>query len=255
MLELTFLGTGTSSGIPVIGCDCAVCRSADPRDKRTRTSAVVRDGEHPILIDTATELRQQSLDNQLDRVDAVLMTHAHADHTGGLDDLRRFNELAQAHLPMYADPVCAGMLRERYAYAFVDQYPFYGGKPDLHLHEVTGPFDLFGREIVPVPLVHGKLPILGYRIGDLAYVTDAKTVPNTSLDLLRNLDVLVINTLRERPHPTHLSLSETLAVIETLAPRRAYLIHLSHELGHEQATALLPANVAVAHDGLIIQSE
>ncbi len=253
MLELTFLGTGTSNGIPVIGCGCEVCTSLDPHDRRSRTSAFVRDGEHVILLDTATELRSQALATGLDRVDAVLMTHAHADHTGGFDDLRRFNELAGRHLPVYADPATAAVLRERFAYCFVDTFSFYGGKPDLLLHEVDGPFELFGREVVPVSIFHGRLPILGYRIGGLAYVTDAKTIPAASLDLLRGLDVLVLNALRLSPHPTHLSLPEAVAVIEEVRPRRAYLTHLSHELGHAAASAVLPAGVEVARDGLTIQ--
>ena len=251
-LTLTFLGTGTSNGIPIIGCGCEVCRSPDPRDKRGRTSAVVHDGldGRVYLIDTATELRLQAITVGLDRVDAVLFTHAHADHTGGFDDLRRFNELQGAHLPVYADAVTAGLLRERFAYGFVDLFPFYGGKPDLTLHPVDGPFDLFGREVVPVPVRHGRAAVQGYRFGDLAYVTDAKAIPEASLALLRDLDVLVLNALRERPHPTHLSLAEAVAVIEGLRPRRAYLVHLAHELSHAQATALLPAGIEVAYDGL-----
>jgi phosphoribosyl 1,2-cyclic phosphate phosphodiesterase len=252
MVELTFLGTGTSNGIPVIGCACAVCGSADPRDRRGRTSAVVRFNGHTVLIDAATELRLQALAVGLDRVDAVLFTHAHADHTGGFDDLRRFNELAAAHLPVYAGADTAGMLRDRFAYAFEDLFPFYGGKPDLTLHEVDGPFELFGQEVVPVPVTHGRAMVLGYRFGDLAYVTDAKTIPESSMELLKGLDVLVLNALRERPHPTHLSLAEAVAVIGRLRPREAYLVHLSHELGHEQASALLPANVRIAHDGLTV---
>jgi phosphoribosyl 1,2-cyclic phosphate phosphodiesterase len=252
MTELTFLGTGTSNGIPVIGCDCAVCRSSDPRDHRGRTSAVVRFDGHTVLIDAATELRLQALAVGLDRVDTVLFTHAHADHTGGFDDLRRFNELAAAHLPIYAGPETAAMLRDRFAYAFEDAFPFYGGKPDLILNEVVGPFELFGREIVPIPVTHGRATVLGYRFDDLAYVTDAKVIPESSLALLEGLDTLVLNALRERPHPTHLSLAEAVAVIERLQPRTAYLVHLSHELGHEQATAQLPSNVQVAHDGLVL---
>jgi phosphoribosyl 1,2-cyclic phosphate phosphodiesterase len=254
MREITFLGTGTSNGIPVIGCDCEVCRSPDPRDRRSRTSAVVRYEDRTILIDTATELRSQALACDLRRVDAVLMTHPHADHTGGFDDLRRFNELQQEHIPVYADPGTASVLRERYAYTFSDAFPFYGGKPDLLLHEIDGPFDLFGMEIVPVPVFHGRLPILGYRVADLAYVTDAKTIPDTSLDLLRDLDVLVLNALRDRPHPTHLSFSDALDVIAMVAPRRAYLIHLSHETSHRAAQALLPPGVEIAWDGLTVVS-
>ena len=252
MPEITFLGTGTSNGIPVIGCDCDVCQSGDPRDRRTRTSAVVRFDDRVILIDTSTELRAQALANDLRRVDAVLMTHAHADHTGGFDDLRRFNELQQEHLPVYADPGTAAMLRERFAYTFTDVYPFYGGKPDLILREIEGPFTLFGHEVVPIPVLHGRLPILGFRFGDLAYVTDAKEIPDTSLDLLRDLDVLVLNALRERSHPTHLSFDEAVVIVQEVRPKRALLVHLSHETSHAAAQARLPVGIDVAWDGLTV---
>lgn len=254
MPALTFLGTGTSNGIPVIGCDCAVCRSTDPRDRRSRSSAVVHVDDRVFLIDTATELRTQALAVDLRRVDAVLMTHAHADHTGGFDDLRRFNELQNRHLPVYADPATADNLRDRFAYTFVDLFPFYGGKPDLTLHVVDGPFDLFGCRVVPIPVDHGRLPIIGFRFGDLAYVTDAKTIPPSSMELLRGLDVLVLNALRHQPHPTHLSLAEAVAVVADLRPRVAYLTHLSHDLGHEAVTAGLPPPIAVAHDGLTVRT-
>lgn len=254
MTELTFLGTGTSNGIPMIGCHCPVCTSTDPRDQRSRTSAVIRDGERTFLIDTSPELRLQAIANGVERIDAVLFTHLHADHTAGLDDLRRFNELAQAHLPVYADAVTAANLLERYAYAFVDQFSFYGGKPDLILNVFDGPFDLFGRKIVPIPVQHGRIVVQGFRIGDLAYVTDAKTIPPSSMELLQDLDILVLNALRDRPHPVHLSLSEAVAIIEELQPRAAYLVHLSHELSHADASSRLPANVQVAYDGLTIRT-
>jgi phosphoribosyl 1,2-cyclic phosphate phosphodiesterase len=252
MPEITLLGTGTSNGIPVIGCDCAVCRSTDPRDRRTRTSALVRLGEHNLLIDTATELRSQAIANRVCRVDAVLMTHAHADHTGGFDDLRRFNELQGQHIPVYADRGTASMLRERFAYTFTDVFPFYGGKPDLILHEINGPFDLFGHEIIPVPVLHGRLPITGFRFSDLAYITDAKEIPPASLDLLHGLDTLVLNGLRERSHPTHLSFSEAVDVVQVVQPRRAYLVHLSHETSHVDAEKLLPEGIEIAWDGMVI---
>ena len=255
-LTLTFLGTGTSNGVPIIGCGCDVCRSPDPRDKRGRTSAVVRDGldDRVYLIDTATELRLQAIAAGLDRVDAVLFTHAHADHTGGFDDLRRFNELQHQHIPVYADPTTAAMLRERYAYTFSDLYPFYGGKPDLILHEIDGPFDVLGHEVIPIPVLHGRLPITGFRFADLAYVTDAKEIPDSSLALLVGLDVLVLNALRARSHPTHLSIAEAVEIIEKVKPRRAYLVHLSHESSHVEAQRLLPPGIEVAVDGLTVST-
>jgi phosphoribosyl 1,2-cyclic phosphate phosphodiesterase len=254
MTELTFLGTGTSSGIPVIGCDCAVCTSSDSRDRRARTSAVVRYHGKTFLIDTTPELRLQAVATGLRSIDAVLMTHAHADHTNGFDDLRRFNELAGRHLPVFASPETAAQLRERFAYAFVDVFPFYGGKPDLILHEIDGPFEACGELIVPIPVKHGHTDVTGFRFGDLAYVTDAKVIPPSSLELLRDLDVLVLNALRERPHPTHLSIDEAIAVIEEVRPRVAYLIHLSHDIGHERATSLLPPGIEVAYDGLTVRT-
>lgn len=250
MIRLTFLGTGTSNGIPVIGCDCPVCLSDDPRDRRTRCSAVVHLAGHNILIDTAPELRFQALATGLTRVDAVLFTHAHADHVGGFDDLRQFNYLAQSHLPVYADPETAAELRTRFGYAFVDQFPFYGGKPDLLLHEITGPFLLFGQEIIPIPVRHGRWRVLGFRFGPLAYVTDAKEIPYESLELLAGVEVLVLNALRERPHPTHLSLGEALAIVEQIRPRRAYFTHISHEVSHAAISARLPQGVELAYDGL-----
>lgn len=251
-MRLTFLGTGTSNGIPIIGCTCSVCTSDDPRNRRTRTSAVIHRNGRNILIDTATELRLQAVQAGLTQVDAVLFTHPHADHLGGFDELRRFNEINQAHLPVYAAEETAKHLRERFGYAFEDQFPFYGGKPDLNLHQFDGPFELFGDTIEPIPVTHGSWTVHGFRIGPLAYLTDAKDIPERSMDLLRNARVLVLNALRERSHPTHLSLDDALEVIEEVKPERAYLVHLSHELSHETASAKLPEYVEVARDGLTV---
>lgn len=259
MTDLTFLGTGTSNGVPMIGCRCPVCTSDDPRDRRSRTSAVVRHGGLTLLVDTATELRTQALALGLDHIDAVLFTHAHADHTGGFDDLRRFNELGQRHLPIYAGPETAALLRHKFAYAFEDVFPFYGGKPDLTLHEVDGPFEVEGIdgdrvEVVPIPVRHGATRVLGYRFGDLAYVTDAKDVPASSRELLEGVEVLVLNALRERPHPTHLSVAEAVEIVWQIGPREAYLVHISHELGHRAAVDLLPPGIEPAYDGLTIRT-
>lgn len=254
MPQLTFLGTGTSNGIPMIGCQCPVCHSTDPRDWRNRSSAVVRWNGRTYLIDTATELRIQALALGLSEIDAVIMTHAHADHTGGFDDLRRFNELAQRRLPVYAGAETAAILRERYAYAFTEEFPFYGGKPDLNLFEVEEAFHPFGDPVVPIPVTHGRTLVHGFRFGPLAYVTDAKIISDESMELLASVDTLVINALRERPHPTHLSVEEALEVIDRLKPRQAFLTHISHELGHAAGNAMLPPGVELAYDGLTIES-
>ena len=253
MVELTFLGTGTSSGIPVIGCDCAVCHSPDPHDRRFRASVLLRRGERTLLVDTAPELRLQMLASETRHLDAVLFTHAHADHTAGLDELRRFCELQQQHLPVYATVATGKELRDRFAYAFEDLFPFYGATPDLTLHEFDGPFAVAGIPITPVPVLHGRLPIVGFRVGALAYITDAKSIPDASLSLLRDLDVLVINALRQRPHPAHLSLDEALAVVDDLKPRQTYLTHIAHEMGrHADVAPTLPAGVALAYDTMSI---
>lgn len=255
MPQLTFLGTGTSNGIPMIGCQCPVCHSTDPKDWRNRSSAVVKWNGRTYLIDTSTELRIQALALGLSEIDAVIMTHAHADHTGGFDDLRRFNELAQRRLPVYAGAETAAILRERYAYAFTEEFPFFGGKPDLNLFEVEETFYPFGDPVVPIPVMHGRTLVHGFRFGPLAYVTDAKIIPDESRERLAGVDTLVINALRERPHPTHLSVEDALAIIDLLKPRQAFLTHISHELSHAAGSALLPAGVALAYDGLMIESD
>jgi phosphoribosyl 1,2-cyclic phosphate phosphodiesterase len=253
VVDLTFLGTGTSSGIPVIGCDCAVCHSPDPRDARSRASVLLQQDGSTLLVDTAPELRLQMLAAKTRQIDAVLFTHAHADHTAGLDELRRFCELQQQHLPVYATAATGAELRGRFGYAFAGLFPFYGATPDLTLHEIDGPFEVAGVPVTPVPVLHGRLPIVGFRTGALAYITDAKSIPADSVPLLRDLDVLVINALRQRPHPAHLSLDEALAVVDELRPRRTYLTHIAHEMGrHADVAPTLPAGVMLAYDGLTL---
>lgn len=255
MVELTFLGTGTSNGIPMIGCTCPVCTSDDPRDRRDRTSAVVRFDDKAILIDTSPELRHQAVRTGIRHIDAVLFTHAHADHVAGIDDLRRFNELNQSHLPVFADGRTADMLHERYAYAFQDMFPFYGGKPDLLLNTFEGSFELFGREVTPIPVTHGRWTVEGFRFGPLVYLTDAKGISEASLDLMRDADVLILNALRQRPHPTHLSIGEALDVIADVRPRQAFIVHVSHEVSHAAVDDALPSGVHLAYDGLTVRTE
>jgi phosphoribosyl 1,2-cyclic phosphate phosphodiesterase len=214
---------------------------------------LVRASDVTILIDTAPDLRTQALRSGFRRVDAVIYTHAHADHTAGIDELRTFNQMQQAHIPAYATPDTAVELRDRFAYCFKDLFPSYGFKPDLTLHEIDGPFTVDGIEVTPIPIMHGRLPILGYRIGNLAYLTDLKTIPDSSRPLLEGLDALVITALRNEPHPAHMTIEEALADISRIAPRRAWLTHASHGIGlYEETSATLPEGVTLAADGDII---
>jgi len=249
----TFLGTGTSSGVPAIGCRCAVCRSADPRNTRTRASALLRGGGTTLLVDSATELRLQCLRWGVDAVDAVLYTHPHADHLHGIDDLRCFSAQRREHLPVYGDAATMQFIRTHYAYIFNDaRFTLGWGIPRLETRVLEGPARIGAFEVTPVPLRHGPHSILGYRVGGLAYLTDCSAIPEASYALLTGLDTLVLDALRPEPHPTHFSIAEALAEVERLAPRRAWFTHLAHEVDHAAVEKTLPPHVRLAYDGLEI---
>lgn len=247
-----FLGTGTSHGVPMIGCDCPVCTSGNPRNQRTRCSVLVECGGARLLIDTPPELRLQLVREGISCADAVLFTHAHADHIFGLDDVRRFNDVLCTALPCYGSRETLATIRRAFDYVFVTTQ-IGGGKPLLDLVPVDGPFVIEGVEVVPVPVLHGKMSVLGYRIGDFAYVTDCSNIPPGSAALLRELDTLVLGVLRPRPHETHFSLSEGLAVVDELKPKRAFFTHISHRLEHERTNDVLPPGVELAYDGLVVR--
>ena len=251
-MTLKFLGTGTSTGVPILTCQCAVCTSPDPHDKRTRPSILLEYDGRAVLIDTTPDFRAQALREGMTRLDAVVFTHHHADHIMGLDDTRMFYFRQQTPIPIYADARCMATLRTVFAYIFDGNYLFGGvGKIDPHL--IDGPFDLWGLKLIPVPVLHGNLTILGFRVRDAAYLTDVSEVPESSFPLLADLDVLIIDALRHKPHPTHLSLTQALAMVERLKPERAFFTHIAHELGHEQTNSILPANVRLAYDGLQVE--
>lgn len=249
-LSIEFLGTGTSQGVPVIACSCRVCTSADPRDQRLRTSALVRWNGAQILIDAGPDLRQQMLRAQVDRLDAVLLTHEHMDHVAGIDELRSFNFHQQRPMDIHANAATNQAVRRMFHYAFAehDRYP---GVPELHLHNILlEPFRAAECTIVPVEVMHHRMPVLGFRFGPLAYITDAKTISDQELDKLMGSKVLVVNALRKKEHISHLNLTEALDLIRKVAPERAYLTHISHLLGrHSEVEKELPPGVFLAHDG------
>ena len=253
--RITFLGTGTSTGVPLIGCTCAVCRSDDPRDSRLRPSIYVDvPGHARILVDTTPDLRQQALTHRIPGIDAILFTHSHADHIMGLDDIRRFNFMQQAPIPCYATAADWDSIRRTFYYAF-DGVPRQGGGiPRIEAHQIDGPFAVGGVSVVPVPLWHGTTPILGFRFSSFAYLTDCGAIPDVSWPLVSVVDTVVIDALRDKKHSTHFSLGEALEAVARIAPRRALLTHMAHDLPHRETNARLPAGVELAYDGLVLDA-
>lgn len=253
-MKVRFLGTGTSQGVPVIACSCPVCQSTDSRDKRLRTSVLLEmDNGYNVTIDTGPDFRYQMLRERVDHLDAILMTHSHKDHIAGLDDVRAFNYHQQQSISIYADTATLEALQREFYYAFsAVKYP---GVPQLDLEEIKAemPFSLFDHEVIPFEVLHYKMPVMGYRIGAFAYITDAKTVSKETRKLLEGLDVLVVNALQEAPHISHFTLDEALSFIADVKPQRAYLTHISHRFGkHEYIESLLPEGVFVAYDQLSV---
>jgi phosphoribosyl 1,2-cyclic phosphate phosphodiesterase len=252
--RVTFLGSGTSHGVPMIGCRCPVCQSTDERDHRTRPSIYLQfDDGTSVLVDTTPDLRTQALRYGVERVDAILFTHCHADHVMGLDDVRRFNVLQGGRpITCYGDDQTLDNLRRIFSYAF-EATDHGGGLPRIQLQRLAGPLSIAGQTIVPVPVWHGPRLILGYRVGGFAYLTDCNGIPDDSWPLLDQLDTLVIDAVRHRPHGTHFNVAGALGVIERLAPRRAYLTHICHDLPHAATNRQLPAGVELAYDGLVVE--
>jgi phosphoribosyl 1,2-cyclic phosphate phosphodiesterase len=249
-LRVRILGSGTSNGVPRIGCDCLTCTSDDPRDRRLRASLLLAWGACRVVIDCAPDFRVQALAADLDRLDAVLLTHEHQDAIGGLDDLRAFNEIGGEYLPVYAIAETLETVARRFAYAFQPGQDRFRGIPMLRPVAVAGPFEIAGRRFVPVPVIHGEAPTAGFRTGAFAYLSDVHRIEAPSMELLRDLDLLVLNALRDVPHPAHQTVEEALAVVEELRPRRALLTHLDHDLRHAALAARLPAGVEIATDEL-----
>jgi phosphoribosyl 1,2-cyclic phosphate phosphodiesterase len=250
-MRVTMLGSGTSTGVPVIGCDCPVCTSPNPRNRRWRPGLKLEIGDRVALVDTPTDLRAQALRFGLPRVDAVVFTHAHADHVFGLDEVRIFNFRQRAAIPCYGSAATLQALRRTFAYVFEEGQEG-GGKPQLELIEIKGRFSLLGQEVVPVPVWHGDLEVYGYRIGDFAYVTDCKAIPEASFDLLAGVEVLILDALRYRPHSTHLSVNEALEVAARIGAPRTILTHIAHEIDHDAPAVALPPGVEFGYDGLIL---
>jgi phosphoribosyl 1,2-cyclic phosphate phosphodiesterase len=253
-MRVTFLGSGTSTGVPVVGCRCAVCTSDSPRNKRLRQSVKIEAGGKYFLIDTTPDLRLQLLRHPIPRLDFILFTHSHADHLMGLDDIRPFNFRQRETIHAYASAFTAKAVRRAFSYIWDERSQIGGGKPQLELHEVSAPFTHEGIEVVPIPVVHGDWIIFGFRIGKFAYITDTNGIPDESMKLLEGVEMLALDGLRPAPrHPTHFTIGEAVTVAQRIGAKMTYLIHLTHEVDHETLDATLPENVRLAYDGLELE--
>ncbi len=250
---ITFLGTGTSQGVPIIGCKCRVCTSTDPKDKRLRSSVLIEQDGKRILIDAGPDFRQQLLRENIDNLDAILLTHEHKDHTGGLDDVRAINYLKGKALPIYCEERVRESLEREYAYAFCEEK--YPGVPDFDIRTIgNSPFNAQGVEVQPIRILHYKLPILGFRIGDISYITDASYISPEELEKTINSKILVLNTIRREPHISHFSLEQAITTARSASPGICYLTHLSHQIGtHNELEASLPQGIHASYDGLRIE--
>ncbi len=253
-LKIRVLGSGTSSGVPTIGCDCAVCHSADPRDNRLRPSILVQHEGRNIVIDTTPDFREQVLRAGLTHLDAVVYTHAHADHILGMDDVRPFNYRQKTHIPLFASEPTFAVIRRIFDYAF-DNRVHTSHVPQLEVNLITEePFDVLGLRFEPIPVFHGRAVVLGFRFGNVAYLTDHNEIPEASMEKLQGLDVLFLDALRHKPHPTHSTLAASVATARRLGAGRTYFTHMCHDIGHAETEATLPPGIFLAYDGLEIQA-
>ncbi|MGB7291866.1 MAG: MBL fold metallo-hydrolase [Thermodesulfobacteriota bacterium] len=243
------LGCATSTGVPIIGCGCSVCRSDNPKNKRTRCSLFIETRGKKILIDTSPDLRIQAFRHNITRIDAVLYTHSHADHTHGIDELRTYNFMNKMVIPCYGDPQTVSNIMSNFKYIFDGSFPP-GGKPKLSITAVDGDFDIKGVRIIPIDILHADWSILGYRIGNMAYLTDCSGIPESSVERLNGLELLIIDALRYKPHPAHLGVDQAIQVIREIRPRIAVLTHMGHELDYEKLSKELPENIEPGHDGM-----